>query len=105
MVRSGLIVSFAICSFSAFAAAPAAKDVTRGDIAGKTLCWNRGSKETYNADGTFFSTGDGKGSWETVSGTTITVHANTGDWSWTGKKLPDGSFSVEDGVRTAHYCK
>ena len=105
MVRIAFTASLVICASSAFAAAPAARDLTRSDIAGKTLCWNRGSKETYNADGTFFSSGDGKGTWETLGGTTISVHASTGDWSWNGKKLPDGSFSVEDGSRTAHYCK
>lgn len=87
-----------------------ATSVTHADLSGKKFCWNDGGTEFYNADGTYVSTHDGKGTWSVVEkGVQITTNQISGLADM--QKLEDGTFTATwmvDGkpmTWTGHYCE
>jgi len=103
-VAASLAVSLA--SVSSAMASP----VTSADLSGKKFCWNDGGTENYHADGKYFSTHDGTGTWVvTPAGVQISTNQISGLAQM--QRLPDGAFTstwIVNGkpkTWTGHYCK
>jgi hypothetical protein len=105
---SSLIASLSV--FFLLSSPAMATPVTKADLSGKKFCWNDGGTENYQADGQYFSTHDGKGTWAvTPNGVQISTNQIKGLADM--QKLPDGTFTAtwlvngKPKVWTGHYCE
>ena len=86
-----------------------ARPVTSADLSGKTICWDDGTKETYQPGGKTSQTFWGEGTWR-VTSVGVEKRGKIYMNIWAVQILGDGTltaaadFSGVGVYRTGHYC-
>ena len=88
-----------------------ARPVIAADLAGRSICWQDGDKQTYSPDGKFSSTRWGEGTWR-VTAHGVQIHAHPGGNGVVDIRMRHGGFSLTtygkrnglQHISTAKYC-
>ena len=90
----GLSFAFSCCAM--------ARPVTTEDLAGRSICFNNGSKATFFPDGKYENNSIGKGTWA-VTSDGVKIHAGLRNAVFKLDMRSDGTFSDNLGL-SGKYC-